>query len=1110
MVVTHDPGPWFEESLAALAGQTYGALSVLVVDTASAEDPTPRVAAVVPGARVIRLAENVGFAAAANEVLGVVEGAGFYLLCHDDVAPHPDAVRTLVEEAFRSNAGVLGPKLVDWRDPARVRHVGGSVDKTGVPAPLAEPGELDQEQHDAVRDVFYAPGAFLLVRADLFATLGGFDAGVTVHGEDIDLCWRAHVAGARVMVVPPATVRHLEALGERRPTDDRRRLQQRHRVRTLLSVYRPFHLVRVVPQALVLMAVEAVYGIVSGNLGQTRDVVGAWTWNLRHLPAIHRRRKALAAVRTVRDTEVRELQVRGSARLTAFVRGQIGQADERLAGLARTGRDLSTAFKTPLSRVAIGAAVVTIVFMALGSRNLVTRPIPALGDLTAFPEAPGDLLRSYLSGWRSSGAGGEGPSPTGLGAFGLAGTITLGSMGAARKLLLLGMLPVGAIGAWRLARPIGSVRAAAAALVVYGAIPVPYNALASGSWGGLVMYATSPWILLGLARGSRLAPFGRADTVRGSTEAVAALPSKHLGRQIIGLGLLLALAAVVTPFVVAVAGLVALAMVLGSLFVGRPRGSARILGVGAGAAAVAFVLHLPWSVDLVRPGATWATVAGVRSGEGGVSSVGTLLRFQTGPFGAPPLGWAFLVGAALPLLIGRGWRLEWAIRAWFVALAGWAVLWAGQEDWLARPLPQPEVLLAPVAAALSLAAALGMAAFEVDLRHYRFGWRQGASLAAAVAVFAGALTIVPGVVDGRWRVPGGDLNRALAPVLVRDGSAPSRVLWIGDPDVVPAAASRLDDRASYATTAGLPALRERWAPPPSRGTELLGDTVRLAQTRRTNRLGRLLAPYGVRYVVVPVRTTPTAYPGTARPAPPDLAEVLASQLDLQRVDTDRSLIVYRNTAWRGLAARVPEGDADANTASRAATADIEAWGPIITGQAGHDRYRVEIDEAGPVVGALPSDAAWELEVDGTGPGASRAFGWASRWDVTRTGAGTISYATSPVHLALCLVQVLLWVGAFALLSRLRRTTRGPELAEAAAAETADAPPPATGPVDVAAAAAAVSALARRAQAEAVGEPVEGTAAPDAPREDAPQEDGGDRSAATPTPARRGRRRDKTS
>ena len=156
VVVTCDPGPWLEETLAALAAQDYPNLSVLVIDAASVEDPTPRVASVIPNAYVRRLPDRVGFSRAANDVLAIVEGASHYLFCHDDVAPEPGTVAALVEEAFRSNAGIVSPKLVDWDHPDRLLAVGQSADKTGVVADLVDVGELDQEQHDSVRDVFCA------------------------------------------------------------------------------------------------------------------------------------------------------------------------------------------------------------------------------------------------------------------------------------------------------------------------------------------------------------------------------------------------------------------------------------------------------------------------------------------------------------------------------------------------------------------------------------------------------------------------------------------------------------------------------------------------------------------------------------------------------------------------------------------------------------------------------------------------------------------------------------------------------------------------------------------------------------------------------------------
>ena len=122
VVVARDPGAWFEEAITSIADQDYPNLSILVVDAHSADEVMPRVGRAAPGAFVRRLDEDPGFGAAANEVLEVVEGAAFYFLCHDDVAPAPDVVRILVEEAYRSNAAVVGPKLVQWDEIGRA-HV---------------------------------------------------------------------------------------------------------------------------------------------------------------------------------------------------------------------------------------------------------------------------------------------------------------------------------------------------------------------------------------------------------------------------------------------------------------------------------------------------------------------------------------------------------------------------------------------------------------------------------------------------------------------------------------------------------------------------------------------------------------------------------------------------------------------------------------------------------------------------------------------------------------------------------------------------------------------------------------------------------------------------
>src|SRR5437660_4900375 len=252
VVVACDPGEWLTDTLSALGEQDYPNLSVLVLDAGTnGDDLAARIAPVLPDAYVRRVEGNPHYGQAANEALIAVEGAAFYLFCHDDAAPDADAVRLHVEEALRSNAGIVGPKLVQWERPERLADVGLTVNKLGAGHSLIERGEMDQEQHDAVRDVYAVPGAFVLVRSDLFEALGGFDPLLADQGGDLDLCWRAQVVGARVMVAPGARVRHMDVEGRKtagraeQPT-----VEARDRLRILLKNYGFLHLLWLVPQAI--------------------------------------------------------------------------------------------------------------------------------------------------------------------------------------------------------------------------------------------------------------------------------------------------------------------------------------------------------------------------------------------------------------------------------------------------------------------------------------------------------------------------------------------------------------------------------------------------------------------------------------------------------------------------------------------------------------------------------------------------------------------------------------------------------------------------------------------------------------------------------------------
>ena len=294
VVVVHSPGPWFEATLGSLADQDYPNLNTLFLLAggaldAAGDDLQARITRRLPDAFVRDIDANPGYGAAANEVLRLVEGdSGFFCFCHDDVALEPDTIRVLVEELYRSNAGIVGPKLVTWEEPSVLQHVGLGLDRFGEVDPITEPGEYDQEQHDAVTDVFVIPSACLLVRADLFRALGGFDPSISFYGDDVDLCWRAHLSGARVIVAPQARVRHREELEVRRPDLHHELLRARHRMRSVATLTSGRRLpLRSLELALLTVA-ELVIGLFTGRFGEAWASTRAFVGLLPRSPGVAR------------------------------------------------------------------------------------------------------------------------------------------------------------------------------------------------------------------------------------------------------------------------------------------------------------------------------------------------------------------------------------------------------------------------------------------------------------------------------------------------------------------------------------------------------------------------------------------------------------------------------------------------------------------------------------------------------------------------------------------------------------------------------------------------------------------------------------------------------
>lgn len=159
---------------------------------------------------------NLGFAAGYNRAILEVGPYKYCALINSDLAPDPGWDTTMVDYMdSHPHTGAAQPKILSYNDPTRFEYAGacgGYLDRNGYPycrGRIFGDCEADQGQYDTDAEVFWASGAAMVVRRDLYLALGGLDPDFFAHMEEIDLCWRIHLAGYRVAAVAGASVRHL-------------------------------------------------------------------------------------------------------------------------------------------------------------------------------------------------------------------------------------------------------------------------------------------------------------------------------------------------------------------------------------------------------------------------------------------------------------------------------------------------------------------------------------------------------------------------------------------------------------------------------------------------------------------------------------------------------------------------------------------------------------------------------------------------------------------------------------------------------------------------------------------------------------------------------------
>ena len=204
-----------ERFLPSVTACTTGDNEVIIADNGSTDDSLDFVRSQYPGLRIIELDKNYGFAEGYNRALSQVD-ADYYVLLNDDVEVTPGWIEPVIAQMQQHpGTAICQPKLLmyDQRDTFEYAGgAGGFLDKYGYPfcrGRMFTTLEKDHGQYDNPCEIFWASGAAMFVRSDLWKQLGGLDNDFFAHMEEIDFCWRAKNAGYRVEYCPQSTVYHV-------------------------------------------------------------------------------------------------------------------------------------------------------------------------------------------------------------------------------------------------------------------------------------------------------------------------------------------------------------------------------------------------------------------------------------------------------------------------------------------------------------------------------------------------------------------------------------------------------------------------------------------------------------------------------------------------------------------------------------------------------------------------------------------------------------------------------------------------------------------------------------------------------------------------------------
>jgi len=319
IIVTRNSRRDITRTLASLHDSIHPLHEVIVIDHDSTDGTADHVRRDHRDVVLLDFLDNPGFGAGNNRGARVATGE-YLLFLNPDATIDPDCLAALVQALdAEPHAGIAVPKVMLASEPSIINTAGLVVNRIGYGWDRGYL-EWDRGQYDTRGPVLAGSGCALLVRADTFRALEGFDAAYFLYYEDLDLCWRCWLAGYTVTYVPAAVARHTMKITDR-PVFYNEYLDHRNRLRTLAKTLSGRSIARLAGRVAAFEAGSAWALARQGRWDALRLRTQAWTWHASQARETLRLRRVVQRSRVLPDDSLAGLldPGTGAPRLNAVV-----------------------------------------------------------------------------------------------------------------------------------------------------------------------------------------------------------------------------------------------------------------------------------------------------------------------------------------------------------------------------------------------------------------------------------------------------------------------------------------------------------------------------------------------------------------------------------------------------------------------------------------------------------------------------------------------------------------------------------------------------------------------------------------------------------------------